>query len=88
MLETLLIKLLGKSRATSIAGWITIIVGIMTAAGQLLTSLSLLLDGNPDTVPDFDQVKLGAAEIAAGYGLLRARDSRVTSEDAGASPKK
>lgn len=51
---------------------------IMVVVGGFVKSL---LDGDPATVPDYDGT---IAAITAGIGLLFARDSNVTSEQAGA----
>lgn len=61
-----------KSWKTTLAG----VAAILTAVGM-----------GVDTYPDIDWAVTGTA-IAAGLGLIFARDNGVTSEQAGAKPKK
>lgn len=62
-----------KSWRTTTTGVIIILTAVATATKQLL-------DGDPATNPDL--LALGA-QIAAGWGLITARDNKVSSEDAG-----
>lgn len=64
-------KLEGSYR-TTLAG----IGAIFVAVGGAVTALT---DNDPATVPDWTTA---IAAIAAGFGLLTARDNKVTSEQA------
>lgn len=60
-----------KTTVTGIAALLTVIGGAATA----------LLDGNPATNPDWT---LLIAAVTTAFGLIFARDNKVTSEDVGA----
>lgn len=60
--------------------WRTTTLGILTIASALVAAARLLLDSDPATNPDFTSL---AATIAAGWGLITARDHKVTSREAG-----
>lgn len=64
--------------------WRTNILGILTILGAILGYVKAAVDSDPSTVPDWSQTALG---ITAGWGLLIARDNKVTSEEVGATPK-
>jgi hypothetical protein len=64
-----------KSYRTTALGVITILVALLTATKVYLSTGAL---------PDIGQL---ITTIAAGAGLIAARDNKVTSEDAGAAPK-
>lgn len=64
-----------------LASWRTTILGIVTILGAVVDVLKTLLDGDPVTNPDWPIVWVA---ITAGWGLLVARDNKVTSEEAGA----
>lgn len=59
----------------------TSILGIGTILVALSGAVVAMTDTDPATVPEWDTV---IAAITAGVGLLFARDSNVTSEEAGA----
>ena len=63
-----------KSWKTTVSG----IGAILAAVGGAMTAL---FDGNAATNPDWTAV---IAAVVAGFGLIFARDNKVTSEDAGA----
>lgn len=61
--------------------WKTTIAGVAGILGVLLTGLSELWDGNPNTNPDWALI---CGIIASQIGLLFARDNDKSSEDVGA----
>ena len=61
--------------------WKTTVMGVCAILTALAGAVSLLADGDPATSPDWTAV---CAAVAAGIGLIAARDNRVTSEDVGA----
>lgn len=61
--------------------WKTTTTGIITAVTAILSAIGLILDGNPQTNPDYAAT---IAAVTAGLGLVFARDNKVSSEDAGA----
>lgn len=63
------------------ASWRTSMLGIFTILAALGSAGKAYLDGNPDTNPDW--LVLSAA-ITTGWGLICARDEKVSSEAAGA----
>ena len=63
-----------KSKETTIAGICAILMAIVAA-------VTLLVDGNANTNPDYT---VTIAAISAGIGLLRARDNNKSSESVGA----
>ena len=63
-----------SSWKTTVAG----IAAILVAGGTLVQAI---FDGNPATAPNYEAT---IAAIAAGIGLLFARDNDVSSEKAGA----
>lgn len=67
-----------RSWKTSVMGAASIITAIAGAA-------TLLLDGNPNTNPDWTAV---IAAVVSGFGLIFARDANVTSEQQGLVPPK
>jgi hypothetical protein len=64
--------------------WKTTALGILTVLGALSAAGLALLDGDPETVPNWTAV--GTA-ITAGVGLIFARDNDRRSEDVGARPR-
>lgn len=60
--------------------WKTTVAGIMALVIAVATAISLLVDGDPETMPDWNVV----AEAAIGLGLLFARDNNKSSESVGA----
>lgn len=56
-------------------------LGVLTIVAAIAGALKALLDGDPATVVDVPTV---VAAVMAGFGLLNARDDKVTSESAGA----
>lgn len=70
-------KLLGASYRTSILGIIAIVTALTNAA-------QAIFDGDPATVFDLDTT---IAAVAAGIGLIVARDKNVSSEAQGIKPQ-
>lgn len=68
--------------------WKSTTAGIVALVAVISGALSLLLDDNPETNPDWNVVFAVAASIIAqifnGVGLLFTRDNNITSEEAGA----
>lgn len=58
----------------------TTITGICLIAGTVMTTVALLLDGDPTTNPDW--VAVGGA-IVAGVGFIFTRDADKSSQDSG-----
>lgn len=69
-----------KGKESTMRSWKTTLAGILLVAGAVCTQVYYLLDSDPKTLFDF-QVILTAL---AGAGFIFARDSNVTSEQAGA----
>lgn len=61
--------------------WKTSALGLVAILTAVANAGTALLDSNPATVFDLDQF---VTAVAAGIGLLFARDNNVTSESAGA----
>ena len=59
----------------------TTALGILSILAALCGAAVLMLDSDPATNPDWTTL---IAAIAAGVGLIKARDNDVTSEKAGA----
>jgi hypothetical protein len=74
LLDPYMAKVFGASWKTTVLG----IASTVTAIGMLLTAI---LDGDPNTVPDWSII--GPLLGIGGIGLA-ARDNKVSSEDAGA----
>lgn len=64
--------------------WRTTALGFITGLLILLPEVMAFIDGNPETVADWNMIP--AALAAAGLGFT-ARDNKVTSEAAGATPQ-
>lgn len=64
------------------ASWRTTLFGMGGLITVLAAAASALLDGKPETNPDWPSVMAAAA---ACIGLLFARDNKVTSAQAGAT---
>ena len=62
----------------------TTLAGICAIVAAVAGALYALIDGNPNTNPDWT---LTMGSIMAGIGLIVARDNNVTSEQAGAKNK-
>ena len=60
--------------------WKTTVFGICAILTALAGAVKLLVDGDPATNPDWTAV---IAAVAAGIGLVAARDNKVSSEDVG-----
>ena len=64
------------------ASWKTTLAGILAIVGAGITLVAIpILDGNPDTAPQFAEF---ISIAAAGFVGLFARDNDVSSEKAGA----
>jgi hypothetical protein len=63
-----------------VKSWKTTVFGICSILVALGGAVKLLVDGDPATNPDWTAV---LAAVAAGIGLIAARDNKVSSEDAG-----
>lgn len=61
--------------------WKTTTAGIATIIASAAAALSALLDNDPATIPNWTAV---IATATTGFGLLFARDNKVTSEQVGA----
>jgi hypothetical protein len=59
----------------------TTVLGIVSILAAICGAATALLDGNAATNVDWATV---SAAIAAGWGLIMARDNNKTSEDVGA----
>ena len=66
----------------NIASWRTTARGIVPILGAATSALKALFDGDPSTNPDWTTTWVA---IGAGWGLLVARDNKVSSEKAGAN---
>lgn len=60
--------------------WLTRILGILAAIGVIISGLIAILDSDPATVIDMEEV-LGAI---VALGLWKVREEKVDSENAGA----
>lgn len=70
------------------ASWRTTLLGWLSILGTLISQVAVpMLDADPNTVPDLTLVW---PLLATGFGLLFARDDKVSSEQAGAgiTPRK
>lgn len=63
------------------ASWRTSVAGVLGFLDLLIGQLQYVFDDNPETKFDFNLI-IGAAIIM--WGLLNARDNKVSSEHAGA----
>lgn len=70
-----------KTTAMGIAVEIGYLGQFLNAASQGVTAI---FDGDPTTSPDWIAMKTSAALVAAGFGLIFARDNNKSSEDVGA----
>ena len=61
--------------------WKTTVAGIAGVIAAIATAVQAQFDADPATVPDWAMV---GGLLAAGIGLLLARDNNKTSEQAGA----
>jgi len=60
--------------------WKTTVFGVCAILTAVAGAVSLLADGDSATNPDWTAV---CAAVAAGIGLIAARDNKVSSEDVG-----
>lgn len=60
--------------------WKTTAAGITTIVSALCGVVSALVDNSPATNPDWTTV---IAAVTTGFGLIFARDNKVSSEDVG-----
>lgn len=63
------------------SSWKTSATGISAIVIIIAGAVQLLIDGNPSTNPDWNSVVAG---LVSSFGLIFARDNKVTSEDVGA----
>lgn len=61
--------------------WKTTLTGVITIFIAVATAAKLLIDGDPTTNPDWTAT---ISAVTLGFGLIFARDNKVTSEQAGA----
>ena len=61
--------------------WKTTVMGVCAILTAVVGAVKLLVDGDPATNPDWTAV---IAAVAAGIGLIAARDNDKTSESVGA----
>jgi len=66
-----------------IPSWRTTLAGIGAILVAVGTAVSAMFDNDPATMPEWGAV---VAACIAGFGLIFARDNKVTSEQAGAKP--
>jgi len=64
-----------------VKSWKTTVMGICAILVAVAGAVKLLVDGDPATNPDWTAV---CAAVAAGIGLITARDNNKTSESVGA----
>ena len=64
--------------------WRTTVCGILTAVAALIPAAKALIDGDPATVVDTNEIMVGIMGLLAAFGFAAARDNKVSSEDAGA----
>lgn len=69
-----------KVRSMLKGSYRTTSLGLLTIASAVIGYLKAAIDNDPSTVPNWEVASVG---IAAGWGLLTARDNKVSSEDAG-----
>ena len=60
--------------------WKTTAGGVVALLALIFSSAAAMLDDDPETMPDWNSVAVAAVAV----GTLFARDSDVTSEEAGA----
>ena len=60
--------------------WKTTVMGVCAILTAVAGAVKLLVDNDPATNPDWTAV---CAAVAAGIGLIAARDNGVSSEDVG-----
>lgn len=65
--------------------WKTTLTGVAAILAAISGAAMALLDGNPNTNPDWTSV---IAAVVSGFGLIFARDANVTSEQQGLVPPK
>lgn len=61
--------------------WRTTTLGVITIVSALLSAAKALIDSDPSTSVDYATV---TTAVAAGWGLIAARDNKVASESVGA----
>lgn len=72
----------GASWKTSLTG----IAALLLALSGLIATVLATVDGDPETVPDWDTTFAILAGALAGVGLLNARDDKVSTEQARKDP--
>jgi len=65
--------------------WKTTLAGVAAIIAAIALAIAHQFDADANTAADWGTV---AAAVAAGVGLLFARDNGVSSEDAGIKPRK
>lgn len=71
-----MIKKLMSSPKTSIAG-------ILGFIGVIVLAVRSVMDNDPATIPDWNEVILALNGLMVSLGLIAARDNTTTSEQAG-----
>lgn len=79
-----LLQLTGVQKMLNKLSWRTTALGIAAILSAVAGAASLLLDADPATNPDWTSV---LTAIAAGVGLIMARDNNKTSANVGADAK-
>lgn len=64
--------------------WRTTTCGILTLIASAIPLIVALIDGDPATAVDMQELGAIAMGVAAFFGFTVARDNKVSSEDAGA----
>jgi hypothetical protein len=63
--------------------WRTTTCGILAIVGSLIPAAIALLDGDPSTVVNYQEIGIAIMGLFGGGGLIAARDAKVSSEDQG-----
>lgn len=67
--------------------WRTTTAGILALIASLIPSAIALIDGDPATVIDRNEISAALMGFVMAYMGVSARDNKVSSEDVGAAPK-
>lgn len=67
---------------TSTSGWLLVLV----ALGLLAGAARAQFDGDPNTIADWDAAFTLLVAALSGVGLIKARENKVSDEQAGAKP--